>query len=52
VPELRTWRSELAGDIRRAELFGFRQLAGDLRALAHRVDRVLEAAQRSDVVAR
>ena len=45
LPALETWRGELAADIQRAELRGFRELAGDLRALARRVDAVLEAAR-------
>jgi hypothetical protein len=45
VDELNAWRGELRVDIARAEQRGFRQLAGDLRALAKRVDAVLEAAR-------
>jgi hypothetical protein len=45
LPELVRWRGELAGDIQRAELRAFREFAGDLRALARRVDAVLEAAR-------
>lgn len=45
LPELLTWRRDLAGDIHRAEQRGFRQFACELRILAQRVDAVLAAAR-------